>query len=222
MTCLVGPTPLRLHTLQDTPTRHLARHLAGDDRLRIATASLRIAPGHSRLQSSRLPDFQDHINHRRLLLGKINQMGTHLPTHHILPYIPFGNQPDCSSTWSFHCHSCTTQYFRWSESMRSHWQLNASIMEVFYFEFSFVFIVFAIYPKLLNLLLCCLVYSTGIYTHPFTFKPFHHGPYYDLVYHQDSFSESYRNDPSYRNERPYERRYDRPCPCSYYRTYDRR
>ena len=35
-TCLVGYTPLRLHTLQDTPTRHhLAnRHLAGD-RLRI-------------------------------------------------------------------------------------------------------------------------------------------------------------------------------------------
>ena len=90
-TCLVGYTPLRLHTLQDTPTRHLARHLAGDDRLRIATASLRIAPGHSRLQSSRLPDFQDHINHR-LLLGKINQMGTHLPTHHILLNTPFGNQ----------------------------------------------------------------------------------------------------------------------------------
>ena len=39
-TCLVGYTPLRLHTLQDTPTRHhLAnRHLAGD--------RLRIEPSH--------------------------------------------------------------------------------------------------------------------------------------------------------------------------------
>jgi len=35
-TCLVGTPPLRLHTLQDTPTRHLARHLAGDRRLCIA------------------------------------------------------------------------------------------------------------------------------------------------------------------------------------------
>jgi len=51
-TCLVGTPPLRLHTLQDTPTRHLARHLAGDRRLRIAhpldtnIVDTNISPGH--------------------------------------------------------------------------------------------------------------------------------------------------------------------------------
>ena len=93
------------------------------------------------------------------------------------------------------------------------------IMEVsLVLKIQFVLIVFAIYPKLLNIFyFCCLVYSTGISTHPFTLKPFHHGPYQDPqdLYHQDSCAESDRNDCSYRNERPYERR---SC-C--YRTYHR-
>jgi len=44
-------------------------------------------------------------------------------------------------------HSSTIQYFRWSKSMRSHWQLNASIMEVLYFEFSLYSLFFAIYQN---------------------------------------------------------------------------
>ena len=101
-TCLVGTPPLRLLLLllrkDDKPIRKLAqRHLAGDDRLRIA--SLRIAPGHSRLQSSRLPTTD--INHR--LLGKTNQKGTHLRP------IPFGNQSFVSTAYD----SCTPQYSRW-------------------------------------------------------------------------------------------------------------
>ena len=60
-----------------------------------------------------------------------------------------------------------------------------------------VFIVFAIYPKLLNIFyLYSVAYIPQEYL-PFTFNPFHHGPYQDL-YHQDSFAESYRN------ERPYD------------------
>ena len=48
-----------------------------------------------------------------------------------------------------------------------------------YFEFSFVFIVFAIYPKLLNIFSSTLVAYIPQEYLPFTFKPFHHGPYQD-------------------------------------------
>ena len=92
-----------------------------------------------------------HINHR--LLGKTNQMGTHLlRLHQILPYIPFGNQLVC-----FHYHSCTTQYIRWSMSidakpLATNLCIDASIiMEVLHFEFCLcIHCFFAIYPKLLN------------------------------------------------------------------------
>ena len=92
-------------------------------------------------------------------------------------------------------------------SMRRHWQPNwiaSNHGSISCTSNSVcVFIVFAIYPKLLKFFLLCCLYSTGITpTHPFTFNPLHHGPYQDLVYHQDSFAESYpRNDPSYRNDR---------------------
>jgi len=73
--------------------RKLARHLAGDDRLRIAP-SLRIAPGHSGLhRSSRLSTTD--INHR--LLGKTTEWE---PISYTLPHIPFGIKPDYSSIWS--------------------------------------------------------------------------------------------------------------------------
>jgi len=81
-------------------------------------------------------------------------------------------------------------------SMRSHWQTMPVSWKYCTSNSVCVFIVFAIYPKLLNLLICCL-YSTGITpTHlPLTFNPFHHGPYQDhqALYHQDSRAESYRS-----------------------------
>ena len=148
----------------DKPIRKLAqRHLAGDDRLRIA--SLRIAPGHSRLQSSRLPTTD--INHR--LLGKTNQKGTHLRP------IPFGNQSFVSTAYD----SCTPQYSRWfniDAKPLATTTMSAGIMKVFCFSLYSLFLQYTPNYRI-SRLLCCLVYSTGIYTHPFTLKPFHHGPY---------------------------------------------
>ena len=126
------------------------RHLAGD-RLRIT--SLRIAPGHSRLQSSRLN--QDYINHR--LLGKTNQMGTHL-----LRYIPFGNQLDYSLVFPLPTFYVQPSTFSGPISMRS----SLATINVKYHgsictsSSICVFIVFAIYPKPLNI--------------PFTLLPIFH------------------------------------------------
>ena len=160
--------------------RKLARHLAED-----FASSLRIAPGHSGLhRSSRLPTTD--INHRRLLLGKINQMGTHLPTHHILRYTPFGNQPDYSSIWS----STTTIRVQPSTfggsnidaKQLGNQPIDATIMEVFVLlGIQFVSIVFCNIPKLLNppfTLTLLPIFHRNI-SHPFTLKPFHHGPYHD-------------------------------------------
>ena len=86
-----------------------------------------------------------------------------------LHYIPFGNQPDYPSTWSFHYHPCTPQYTWWfmSQSMRSNLAtIDASIMEVFYFAFSLYSLFFAIYPKTPETLLLCCLYSTGIFPTP--------------------------------------------------------
>jgi len=45
-------------------------------------------------------------------------------------------------------------------------------------QIQFVFIVFAIYPKLLKFFTLLPIFHRNI-PHPFTFKPFHHGPYQD-------------------------------------------
>ena len=80
MTCLVGTHSIEATAAPPatgTTRHHLAnRHLAGD-RLRI-TPSLRIAPGHSRLQSSRLPTT-DYSTTEWLLPWQDYQMGTYQP-----------------------------------------------------------------------------------------------------------------------------------------------
>ena len=129
---------------------------------------------------------QDHINHR--ILRKTNQMGTHLlRLHQILPYIPFGNQLDYSSTWSFHCLRpmytpvlSVVRHRREANLATKYTGLPVSWKYLLYFSHSVCIhcFFFAIYPKLLNIPFNSVaLYSTGIYTHPFTFKPFHHGPY---------------------------------------------
>ena len=147
-TCLVGhpsieatPAPAGMTTISQDTSQETD-----------FASSLRIAPGHSGLhRSSRLPsvipDFQDYqppTSTTDYFLGKINQMGTHLP---LLHYIPFGNQPDYSSTWSFHCHSCTLGGS--CQSMQSSLAtIDASIMEVFQLRIQFcVFIVLQYTPN---------------------------------------------------------------------------
>ena len=171
-------TPLRLHP----PAGH---HLATTPRRRQTSHrdSLRIAPGHSsRLlhRSSRLvPGLPTtDINHR--LLGKTTKWEpiSYTLHHHIPRYIPFANQLVC-----FHCYSCTSQYkLIWPNDAKRTWQPNcivASIMEVslVLLAFSLYSLFYAIYPKTTEtLLLYSVAYIPQEYL-PFTFKPFHHGPY---------------------------------------------
>jgi len=82
-TCLVG-TPSIEATTNPAPAGTTTNHDSQPTprrRLRIAP-SLRIAPGHSRLDPG-LPTTD--VDHR--LLGKINQMGTHLPFGHQSVYL---------------------------------------------------------------------------------------------------------------------------------------
>ena len=77
--------------------------------------------------------------------------------------------------------SCTTQYFRWSnidaKQLGNQPIVVASIMEVFLvLRIQFVFIVFAIYPKLLNFTFIAFIPQEYL---PLVLKPFHHGPYQD-------------------------------------------
>ena len=181
-------------------------------------------------RSLRLPTTD--VNHR--LLGKTNKW------EHFHRYIPFGNQQPATqypvsipSVFCLYSHSCTTQYTRWSMSIDAkplatklyRCQYHGSIISCCTSNSDCIHCFCNI--KLLNIFYSTLVAYIPQEYHPFTLKPFHHGPYQDhqdLVYHQDSLAESHpRNDPSYWNERPYERRYDRSCSCRcrYYRTYDR-
>jgi len=145
--------------------------------------------------------------------------------------LPLGNQHWSVST-AIHVQPSTSRLMRSclaTIDAKSHGSITITSNSV-----SCVFIVFAIYPKLLNPSFTLLPIFHRNISHPFTLKPFHHGPYQDLVYHQDSFEESYRNDASYRNarrscscscrccyRRTYHRDDDRSCSCRcYYRTYD--
>ena len=166
--------------------RKLARHLAGDDRLRIAP-SLRIAPGHSGLhRSSRLSTTD--INHR--LLGKTTEWE---PISYTLPHIPFGIKPDYSSIWS----STTTFMYNPVLSVvridaKHSWQPDRCQ----YHESILISVCrihcFCNIPQTTEYPFYSVAYIPQEYL-PFTFKPFHHGPYQDpqALYHQDSCAESY-------------------------------
>ena len=151
MKCLVGTPPLRLPLLLLLPERrdHLAqRHLAGD-RLRIAIAFA----SHRSSSTNHLPDDQQPptLTTDYFLARPTN--GNSLLLHQ---YIPFGNHqhPGIHSTWSFHCLQfmytpvlSVVQYrceAAWQPSMPVTWKYSTSNSVC-------VFIVFAIYPKLLNI-----------------------------------------------------------------------
>ena len=204
-------TPLRLPTLQERrqAERNLARHLAGD-RLRIATATAFASHRSSRLPSV-IPDFQDYqpptSTTDYLEWEQFHWYTPHLATNRTI-LLPLG----LSTAYA----SCTTQYSWWYMSIdaKRTWQPNYTGLPIswkyFNFEFSFVYSLFyAIYPKTTETLLpYSVAYIPQEYL-PFTLKPFHHGPYQDhqkhLVYHQDSFAESYWNDFPY----------DCSCSCSW-------
>jgi len=167
---------LRLQTLQDT--------ISQTDPLQETdfASHLRIAPGHSRLQSSRLdPGLPTTDVHQRLL-GKTNKWEPiYLPTHHIHRYITFGKQqPGISSTWSFHClrfmynpvlsvvrYRCEAA---WQPTYRC--QYHGSIL----LRIQFLYSLFSQYTKTTETLLLLLPLFHRNNTHPFTLKPFHHGP----------------------------------------------
>jgi len=177
---LLATPPLRL-PLQERrqAERTLARHLAGLQ----TSHRLRVFASH---RSSRLPTTTN-VNHR--LLGKTNKwepIYTYI-TFYGISYLPTTSNPvSLSSVFCLYPHSCTTQYTRWSmsidakplatESMPVSWKYY-----LLYFSHSVcVFIVFLQYTKTTEYPFyfnSVALYSTGIYTHPFTLKPFHHGPY---------------------------------------------
>jgi len=147
MTCLVGHPSIEAtpagHTAETpsrttTPRRRQTSHCDCD--------SLRITPVIK--TTNHLPDDQPPTSTTDYYLARLpNGNPSTYPTIYPI-WQPTGLFHD-----PFHCHSCTIQYFWWSKSMRSHWQLNTSIMEVLNFEFSLcIHCFFAIYPKLLNLL----------------------------------------------------------------------
>ena len=113
MTCLVGTPSIEATTcMNDDKPKGTSSHDTSQETTVFASHLVFASHRSSRLPSV-IPDFQDYqppTSTTDYFLGKINQMGTHLP---LLHYIPFGNQPDYSSTWTFHCHSCTPQYTRW-------------------------------------------------------------------------------------------------------------
>jgi len=123
MTCLVGTPSIEATTPARTTTRSRKEQPRTTPRRRQTSHrdcnSLRIAPGHSRLhRSSRLvPGLPKTTDiHHRLLLGKTTKWEPisytlHHPTVHPICL------PTSASTWSFHCHSCTPQYTRWSMSI---------------------------------------------------------------------------------------------------------
>ena len=178
MTCLVG-----LHSIEAThPAGHNNETPRTTPRRRKQTShcdSLRIAPGHSRLDP-RLPTTD--INHRLLGMGTVSPVypiwqSTGLFFGLLLP-LPFMYT---SVHLVVHANRC--------EALGN--CIVASIKKVFVFSLYSLF--YAIYPKTTEtLLLYFVAYIPQEYL-PFTFKPFHHGPYQDpqALYHQDSCAESY-------------------------------
>ena len=136
MTCLVGYTPLRLphpaghHLTNDTSQGTSHRNCESSHRTWTFKTTV--------IKTTRLPGLPTtDVNHR--LLGKTNQMGTHLPFGHPQP------------VFCFHYYSCTFQYSRWSTiDAKRTWQPNYTGLPVswkylLYFEFSVYSLFFAIY-----------------------------------------------------------------------------
>jgi len=210
MTCLVGhPSIKATPPATRTSRHHLAnRHLAGDRLLRIAhpltPTSVQDTPPSKYWTATLTPiDTTDPFTGQRSAFCQ--------------PLAPeWEPTPWCQIHIFWHLLPFMYIQYRIDRCEALGNCIDASIiMEVFSCTSISVCIhcFFAIYPKLLNFTFVAFIPQEYL---PFTFKPFHHDPYQDL-YHQDSFAESYRN------ERPYERRYNRSCSCRccYRRTYHR-
>jgi len=134
---------LRLHTLQDTISHNDTSQETTDF---ASTASLRITPVIK--TTNHLPDDQPPTSTTDYYLARLpNGNPSTYPTIYPI-WQPTGLFHD-----PFHCHSCTIQYSRWSESMQSSLAtIDASILEVLSLVLRIVYsLFFAIYPKLLKL-----------------------------------------------------------------------
>jgi len=147
MTCLVGHPSIEAtpagHTAETpsrttTPRRRQTSHCDCD--------SLRITPVIK--TTNHLPDDQPPTSTTDYYLARLpNGNPSTYPTIYPI-WQPTGLFHD-----PFHCHSCTIQYSRWSESMQSSLAtIDASILEVLSLVLRIVYsLFFAIYPKLLKL-----------------------------------------------------------------------
>ena len=145
MTCLVGHPPIEATPAPAEEPRR--RDTSQDTSQEIVFAS------HLDIQDYSHQDYQPPTLTTDYLLGKTNQMGTHLlRLHQILRRTPFGNQPDYSSIWSstttIHVHPSTLGGSKrrceaaWQPSMPVSWQYY-----LLYFEFSLCIHCFSQYTK---------------------------------------------------------------------------